>query len=95
VSVAGCLDCTIAANSFAVQGGTHYWSAVSNRGYAQSGAAASYGLIVADNDASSDSAPMGVNFSSLDSVNTEFSHNAGSALVDHRVCGDGALAVIN
>ena len=95
VSIAGCKDCTIAANTFAVEGGTHYWSAIANNGYYQAGAAGSSGLVIADNDASQDSAPMArLNFRSFDSVNTEFNDNVGMALVDHEICGDGELALI-
>jgi len=95
VSVAGCVDCTIAANDFKVKGGKFYWTAVSNLGFFNANAAASTGLIVADNDASADTAPHnGVNYRSYDSFDTAFSENAGVAYVDHTHCGDDALELI-
>jgi hypothetical protein len=96
VSVSGCMDCTVAANDFAVRGGTHYWTSVANHGFYQAGGAASYGLILADNDASKDSAPhFGVNFRSYDSFDTELSNNIGTAYVDHAHCGDGHIEVVD
>lgn len=95
INLAGCSDCTVAGNEFAVAGGKHYWTAVANNGFAQRGAAASTGLIVADNDASNNSAPhMGIQFRSYDSFDTQLSDNAGSAYVDHGHCGDGAMDFI-
>ena len=95
VNLAGCVDCTVAANEFAVKGGQHYWAAVSNMGFFSSDSAASAGLIIADNDASADSAPHhGINFRSYDSFDTAFSDNAGVAYIDHTHCGDDALELI-
>ncbi len=96
VSVGGCQDCTVAANDFTVQGGKHYWTAVSNLGFYSADTAASVGLIIADNDASADTAPhMGVNYRSYDSFDTAFSGNVGVAYVDHTHCGDDALELID
>lgn len=95
VSLGGCVDCTVAANAFAVQGGKYYWTAVSNLGFYSAEAAASSGLIVADNDASGDTAPhMGVNYRSFDSFDSAFADNIGVAMVDHTHCGDDALELI-
>ena len=96
VSVSGCIDCTIAANNFAVLGGHHYWTSVANHGFYQAGGAASSGLILADNDATRDSAPhFGVNFRSYDSFDTELSNNLGTAYIDHGHCGDGRIEVVD
>ena len=92
VMLAGCWDCTVALNTFTVAGGTHYWSAVSNFGFYQSGAAASRGLIVVDNDARFDSAPHhDVSFRSYDSFDVTVDGNGGVALLDHTHCGDDAF----
>jgi len=95
INLAGCSDCTVAGNEFAVAGGTHFWTAVANNGFAQRGAAASTGLILADNDASQNSAPhLGIQYRSYDSFDTELSNNAGAAYVDHGHCGDGMMDFI-
>jgi len=95
VSLGGCLDCTVAANDFKVRGGKFYWTAVSNLGFYSADSAASSGLIVADNDASADSAPhLGVNYRSYDSYDSAFADNAGVVYVDHTHCGDEALELI-
>jgi hypothetical protein len=92
VFVAGCWDCVVTGNGFQVSGGTAWWSAVSNMGFAQAGAAASQRLIVGDNDARFDSAPnFGINYRSYDSFDTDFSGSRGVSYVDHTVCGDGGL----
>lgn len=92
INLAGCVDCTVAANDFAVTGGTHFWTAVSNNGFAQAGGSASSGLILADNDASADSAPqLGVNFRSIDSFDTQLDDNKGTSWIDHAHCGDGVI----
>lgn len=94
ISLGGCQDCTIASNTFAVTGGRHFWAAVSNLGYYQRGAAPSRGVILADNDARLDSAPTEVNYRSYDSFRTELTRNSGVTLIDHTVCGDRALDLI-
>lgn len=92
VLVAGCWDCTVALNDFQVKGGRHYWSAVSNLGFYQTGAAASRGLLLVDNDASADSAPHhDVSFRSIDSFDVQIDDNAGITYVDHTWCGDQEL----
>lgn len=92
VVLAGCWDCTIQGNSFAVAGATGYYSAISNFGYYQSGAAASQRLFVADNDASRDSAPhLDESFRSYDSYDVELHSNSGVAFIDHTTCGDDRL----
>lgn len=95
ISLAGCVDCTVADNGFAVTGGKHSWTSVANLGFAQKGGAPSSGLILSDNDATADSAPMlGVNFRSFDSSDVEIRDNQGTAFVDHAVCGDGRVEVL-
>ena len=95
VSLGGCMDCTVAANTFNVRGGRYYWTAVSNLGFYSAESAASSGLIVADNDASEDTAPhLGVNYRSYDSFDSAFTDNTGVAYVDHTHCGDEALELI-
>lgn len=89
VFMAGCWDCTVALNDFEVSGGRHYWSAVSNFGYYQAGAAASRNVAVLDNDASRDSAPhRKVSFRSYDSQAVELDGNRGQAWVDHALCAE-------
>ena len=89
VFLAGCIDCTVALNKFKVRGGNHYWSAVSNFGFYQPGAAASARVVMSDNDASEDSAPhRGVSFRSYDSFAVDFDQNTGTRYVDHTMCGD-------
>jgi hypothetical protein len=92
VVVAGCWDCTIAQNTFAVRGGSAYWSAVSNFGYYQPGAAASQRLLLVDNDASKDAHPhYDVNYRSYDTFGAEVDGNSGVAFIDHTQCGDDRL----
>jgi hypothetical protein len=89
VVVAGCRDCAIVGNDFAVTGATGWWASISNMGYYQQGAAATERLYVADNDATNDSAPnLDVNFRSLDSYDVDFVHNQGVTFIDHSWCGD-------
>jgi hypothetical protein len=92
VLVAGCWDCSVVANGFTVTGGSSYWSAVSNMGFAQDGAAASRGLVIADNDARYDTAPNeGVNYRSFDSFDVDFTDSRGVVFIDHTNCGDQQL----
>lgn len=94
ISLAGCIDCTVAANSFAVKGGDKTWTAVANLGYSQKGGGPTTGLILTDNDASADSAPLlGVNFRSFDSSDVDHRDNRGTTFVDHAICGDGKIEV--
>lgn len=89
VVVAGCRDCAIVGNDFAVTGATGWWASISNMGYYQQGAAATERLYVADNDASNDYAPdLDVNFRSLDSYDVDFVDNQGVTFIDHSWCGD-------
>lgn len=95
ISLAGCVDCTVASNEFAVTGGDRTWTAVANLGASQRGGGPSSGLILADNDATHDSAPLwGVNYRSFDSRDVSFDGNLGTAIIDHAVCGDGQLEVL-
>lgn len=91
VGLAGCIDCTVGGNAFEVEGGEHYWSAVTNVGSAMPGAVASVGLLVVDNDARDDSKPQGVNYRSFDSYGSEFDGNSGVVYIDHQYCGDERL----
>ena len=90
VGLAGCWDCVVAANDFAVTGGVHDWTAVNNLGFYQPGAAASENVLITQNDASRDSKPVdGLSFLSWDSFGTTIDDNVGAARVDHDRCGDG------
>jgi len=93
INVAGCIDCTIADNSFEVGGGRYHWAAVSNFGALAHGAVASRGLLLVDNDATADSTPAGVNFRSYDSFDTGWDGNHGFGWVDHSMCGDATIDV--
>ena len=89
------VDAVRAANEFAVAGGDRTWTAVANLGASHKGGGPSSGLILSDNDASADSAPLlGISFRSHDSQGEELFDNSGSALVDHDRCGDGQLEVV-
>jgi hypothetical protein len=95
VAVAGCVDCTVIANRFKVQGGEHYWRAVANLGTYREGAVPSQGLLIADNDATGNDAPhLGITYLSYDSIATEIDGNTGLGLVDHAYCGDDALDLV-
>ena len=90
ILTAGCHDCILAGNQFEVTGGKYYWSAITNFGSYQDGAASSRRVQLEENDASNDSAPhAGVNFRSYDSYQTRLAGNAGSVHLDHSYCGDG------
>lgn len=92
VFMSGCWDCTVALNEFEVTGGTHYWSAISNFGYYQFGGAPSRNVVLADNNATHDSAPhRKVSFRSYDSYAVDLANNSGETWVDHGLCGDGRL----
>jgi hypothetical protein len=92
VSLAGCVDCAVVANRFAVEGGQHFYTAVSNAGARLPGAVASRDLLLVDNDASDEQHPwLDVAFRSRGSSGTVLDANVGVAYVDHEVCGDGAL----
>lgn len=89
VVVAGCRDCAVVGNTFAVTGATGYWASVTNFGNVQTGAAATERLYVADNDATDDAAPnVGINYRSFDSFDTEWVDNEGVTFIDHAWCGD-------
>lgn len=95
VALAGCIDCMVADNRFAVDGGRFWYSAVSNAGARLSGAVASRNLLVSGNDAHGDSTPwLGVAFVSRGSDATSLEDNVGVAYVDHETCGDGELYTI-
>ncbi|TNE91156.1 MAG: hypothetical protein EP330_05790 [Deltaproteobacteria bacterium] len=90
IVLAGCKDCVIAENNFAVGGGKYYWASVSNLGYYQDGAAPSERVSIVANNAAHDAAPYkGTNFRSIDSFEVELDENNGGVYVDHGWCGDG------
>ncbi|MCO4745136.1 MAG: hypothetical protein KC912_10125 [Proteobacteria bacterium] len=89
ILLAGCQDCVIAENDFAVSGGAYYWAAVSNLGYYQDGAAPSERVSILANDASRDAKPhRGMSFRSIDSFDVSLEDNQGDVDVDHSWCGD-------
>jgi hypothetical protein len=91
VIMAGCKDCVVADNDFAVDGTKYHWASVANLGFYQDGAAPSERVSIVGNDASKDSAPRS-NFRSIDSFEVDVSENSGDVMVDHRWCGDGRLS---
>jgi nitrous oxidase accessory protein NosD len=94
ISLAGCVDCTVSDNRFTVEGGAHFYTAVSNAGARVPGAVASRNLLLVDNDAGGETHPwLDVAYRSRASVSTLLDHNTGVAYVDHEICGDGELYV--
>lgn len=91
VVLAGCKDCVVAENDFAVDGTKYHWASVANLGFYQDGAAPSERVSILANDASRDTTATGVNFRSIDSFEVEVDENSGDVLVDHTWCGDGKV----
>ncbi len=94
ISLAGCIDCSVSDNNFAMNGAEHWFTAVHNGGAQIGGAVASRNLQLVDNDAGRHPYPwLDVAYASRASVATELVANSGVAYVDHELCGDGDLRI--